>query len=267
MTLQFTFFAPGEGRPGFDLLHFGSRPGDFLDDLLHRGRPDEGLGVFVPGCQKLIDRSLQVRYAQKATSSDCLGCQFPEPALDQVQPARAGWDEVANKARMLLQPSLHVRLCMRSIVVHDQMKLQSRGKFPIQAAQESQPLLMAMPGVAFTDDLAVEDVERCKQRRGAVAFVVVCHRTAASFLQRQPRLSAIKRESRPRESHPKPLAELYVTLSRHTAPIVRTVTLPKASQWMNNRGCRLTIFFSQRWLRRGCCASLRYFRRAQLRSL
>jgi uncharacterized protein DUF6788 len=37
-------------------------------------------------------------------------------------------------------------------------------------------------------------------------------------------------ESRPREFHPKPLAEPYVTLSRHTAPIVRTVIFPRASQ-------------------------------------
>ena len=70
-------------------------------------------------------------------------------------------------------------------------------------------------------------------------------------------------ESRSRELHPEPLAEPYVRLSPHTAPIVRTVTLPKASQWMNNRGCRVTIFVSQRWRRRGLRANLRYFRRAQ----
>src|SRR5438876_3059815 len=152
MTLQITSFAPGKGGSGFELLHFGPRPGYFLDDLLHRGRPDERLWVLVPRCQKLIDRSLQVRHAHKATASDGLVCQFSEPALDQVQPARAGRDEVANEAWMLFQPSLHVRLFMSSIVVHDQMELESRGKLPIQPAQESQPLLMAMPGVAFTDD-------------------------------------------------------------------------------------------------------------------
>ena len=102
MTLQITFFASGESGSGFDLLHFGSRPADFLDDLLHRSRPDERLGVVVPGCQKFIDRSLQIRHAYKATAADSLFCQFPEPALDQVQPAGAGRDEVANKARMLL---------------------------------------------------------------------------------------------------------------------------------------------------------------------
>lgn len=128
MTLQLTFFAPREGRAGFEPLHFSPRSTYFLDHLLHRDRPDERLGGIVPGCQKLIHRSLQVRHTHKAAASDCLVCQFSEPAFDQVQPARAGRDEVANKARLLPQPSLHVRLFMRSIIVHDQMELESGGK-------------------------------------------------------------------------------------------------------------------------------------------
>jgi hypothetical protein len=54
-------------------------------------------------------------------------------------------------------------------------------------------------------------------------------------------------ESSPGELHPQALAEAYVTLARHTAaPIVRIGTFPKASQWVNSRGCRRTIFLSQR---------------------
>ena len=41
--------------------------------------------------------------------------------------------------------------------------------------------------------------------------------------------------SRPREFHPQPLAELYVTLSRHTAPGIETPDL-KVCQWTNNDG-------------------------------
>ena len=69
--------------------------------------------------------------------------------------------------------------------------------------------------------------------------------------------------SRPRESHPKPLAEPYVTLSCHTAPIVRTGTLPKASQWTNNRGCLPLMLCNQHSDRCHFPANLRYLRRAQ----
>jgi hypothetical protein len=69
--------------------------------------------------------------------------------------------------------------------------------------------------------------------------------------------------SRPRESHPKPLAEPYVTLSCHTAPIVRTETLPKMSQWTNNRGCFPLMLCNQHSDCRHFPANLRYLRRAQ----
>ena len=48
------------------------------------------------------------------------------------------------------------------------------GKLPVQAAQNLQPFLMAMPTtVTFTDHVAVQHVQRRKQRGPAIAFVVV----------------------------------------------------------------------------------------------
>ena len=41
--------------------------------------------------------------------------------------------------------------------------------------------------------------------------------------------------SRPRESHPQPLAELYVTLARHTAPVIGPRD-DKDCQWINSPG-------------------------------
>src|SRR5271170_5487960 len=96
-----------------------------------------------------------------------------------------------TKARMLVQPRLHVRRFMRAVVVHHQVQLQRRGKLSVQAAQKFQPLLMPMAAVALANHLAVQYVERREQRSGAVTLVVVRHRTAAAFLKRQPRLSAI----------------------------------------------------------------------------
>src|ERR1022692_4802261 len=43
------------------------------------------------------------------------------------------------------------------------------------------------------DDGAIEDVESCEQRGGAVTFVVVRHRSGTARLHRQPRLGAVER--------------------------------------------------------------------------
>ena len=52
---------------------------------------------------------------------------------------------------------------------------------------------MTMPWVTFADHLAVQYAERGKQRGGAITLVIVRHRAAAAFLERQPRLSPIQR--------------------------------------------------------------------------
>src|SRR5437870_10919862 len=83
---------------------------------------------------------------------------------------------------MLLQPRSHVRLFVRAVVVHHQVQLDILGKLPVQAAQKLQPFLMAMPTVTFTDHLAVQHVQRRKERGSAIAFVVVRHRTAPAAL-------------------------------------------------------------------------------------
>ena len=51
---------------------------------------------------------------------------------------------------------------------------------------------MAMALHVAADDGAVEHVEGCEQRGGAVAFVVVGHRPGTALLHRQPRLGAVK---------------------------------------------------------------------------
>lgn len=163
-----------------------------LHHLPRRRRSPERLRAIVLGCRKISDRSLQLRHTHKATASDCQVRHFPEPALYQVRPTRTGGDEVANRAQMIPQPSLHKQLFMRSIVVHEQMEFVSGGKFPIHAAKDAYSFLMAMPGVPFTDGRSVQDVERRDKRRGVFAFPVARYRAAAFFVQRKPQLSAIK---------------------------------------------------------------------------
>jgi hypothetical protein len=133
---------------GLDLPALGSSPGDLLDDLLNRCRPDEGLGIFFASFEELVDRTRQTRHAHEAAAPHRLVRQFSVPALHQIP------------------PRLHVRLFMHAEIVHDQAQLQARGKSRISPAQKQQPILMTMPGATFPDQLAVHDVQGREQRRG-----------------------------------------------------------------------------------------------------
>ena len=54
----------------------------------------------------------------------------------------------------------------------------------LDCAQEAQELLVPVALHTAADDRAVEDVERSEQRRRAVTFVIVGHRSALAGLQR-----------------------------------------------------------------------------------
>jgi hypothetical protein len=71
--------------------------------------------------------------------------------------------------------------------------LQALGDLAVDRAQELEELLVAVARKALADDLPAQHVQRGKQRRGAVALVVVGHRPGAALLHRQRRLRAIKR--------------------------------------------------------------------------
>jgi len=49
-----------------------------------------------------------------------------------------------------------------------------------------------VPFVTLTNDLALEDFQRGKERGRAVAFVVVSHSAATAFFERQARLRSIQ---------------------------------------------------------------------------
>ena len=59
--------------------------------------------------------------------------------------------------------------------------------------EELDELLMPVLLHATPQHGAIENIERGKQRGGAVAFVIVCHGGAFSGLQRQAGLGAIER--------------------------------------------------------------------------
>ena len=93
---------------------------------------------------------------------------------------------------MPLEPALYRRSLVGGIIVDDEMQIEM-GRSPfVDGLEEAEELAMPVAGHAFADDGAVEHVECRKQRRGAVALVVMGHRPAPALLHRQPRLGAVK---------------------------------------------------------------------------
>src|SRR6202034_2313285 len=61
-------------------------------DLVRRLDPDVGAGVFVPGVDPFLDVAFELRHRAMRSALDLLGRQLGEPALDEIEPARARGD-------------------------------------------------------------------------------------------------------------------------------------------------------------------------------
>ena len=77
---------------------------DLLQNVLECCGPHERPGVLVRESNELVDGCDQFRHALEDAAPDALTRDLPEPSFDQVEPARAGRDEVRHEARMTFQP-------------------------------------------------------------------------------------------------------------------------------------------------------------------
>lgn len=59
------------------------------------------------------------------------------------------------------------------VVVEKEMDIKRVGDLTVDVPEDGEQLLMAMPGLALGDDLAVGDIKCSKQRRRAVPDVIV----------------------------------------------------------------------------------------------
>ena len=94
---------------------------------------------------------------------------------------------------MLGEPSLYLLGLVGLVVVADRVDVEVLCDGPIDLFQEADELLGAVTRQALADDLASLDIECRKQRRRAIAFVVVRHRLSTALLHRQAWLCAIER--------------------------------------------------------------------------
>ena len=95
-------------------------------------------------------------------------------------------------AGMPRQPLAHLWMFVGRIIVDDGVDHFSHRDLLLDRIEETDELLVAMVQHVAADDGAIEDVESCEQRGGAVTFVVVRHRPGAAWLHRQSRLGAVE---------------------------------------------------------------------------
>ena len=71
---------------------------DAAFDLSSGFAPPQGFTLLIPVFKKVGDGPFQFGHGIKTTASDSLLADDAEPALDQVQPRRAGRGEVTNES-------------------------------------------------------------------------------------------------------------------------------------------------------------------------
>ena len=138
------------------------------------------------------NRPDQFRNAGESPPANPFPRQFSEPSFDHVQPGRTRRREMEMKTRVFGQPLFDDRVGMRSIIIQNQMKITAAGSRSMDHLKELQELLVAMARIAGSDNRTIQHVQGGKKTSRSVPFVVMRHRSAASFFHRQPRLSSIQ---------------------------------------------------------------------------
>ena len=134
----------------------------------------------------------QLGHATESTTAQSLLVEIPKEPLNYIQPRTAGRDEMEVETFMSLEPIQDLRMFVRGVVIHNQMKTQILRRLGVNLREKLDPLLVSVTRHAGGDDFALEHVDRRKERRGTMAFVVVGHRAAAAGLEGQTRLRAIE---------------------------------------------------------------------------
>ena len=115
-----------------------------------------------------------------------------EPDLDLVQSGGAGRRQMDIEARMRGQPAPDPGVLVSGVVVDDQMDIQVLRDVRNEMFQEIEILLVAMPLLAFCEDLAGSDFQRGKEGQGAVPDVVVSHPLHVAQAHRQNGLRPVQ---------------------------------------------------------------------------
>jgi hypothetical protein len=99
--------------------------------------------------------------------------QRGKPALDQVDPRGAGRREVHVVARMAHQPAPNRGCFVRAVVIQNQVHVQILRHDGVHRFQKLAKLDRTVTPVTFADHFSAGDIQSGKQRRGAVALIIV----------------------------------------------------------------------------------------------
>ena len=157
------------------------------------GFPDQGFWVCViVFADKAVDGGLKVDDGLEDATLEPAPREFGEEALDGIEPRARGRREVEGPAWMAGEPGADLVLLVRSVVVEDDVDGLVRRHLALDAVEEADELLMAVALHVLCDDRTVQHVERGAQRRRAMPFVIIGHRTGAALLHRQAGLGAVE---------------------------------------------------------------------------
>lgn len=140
----------------------------------------------------LINGKSNFPYTSEDATPDAIDSKIAEEAFHHIEPGRACRSEMNVEARISCKPSFDLFMFVRGVVVANDMDVLLSRDTPADQVQETNPLLMAVLFHACANDFAIKGIHRSEQRGSAVAFVIVGHRLATPFLERQAWLSAIQ---------------------------------------------------------------------------
>src|SRR3990172_7321428 len=165
-------------------MEAGASTHDFGKDVRGTSGPDEGFRITVVLRDVFVDGVHEFRDIMKDAARQLLFGQITKEAFHHVQPRGTGGREMHMKSRMLSKPGLNLWMLVCRVVIGNQMQYLVLGRGGIDLPQKAQPFLMAMPLHALADYVAIQCVERSKQRGHTIAFVVMGKGLGSPFLQR-----------------------------------------------------------------------------------
>src|SRR5690242_14396557 len=121
------------------------------------------------------------------------GQALSKEAFDRIEPRGRGRGVMEDKAGVPVEPGANPGVLVGGVVVEDDVDDLPGRDVGFDRIEKADELLMAMVLHAAADDLALQDVERGKQGRGAMPLVIMRHCRAAALLHRQTGLGAVER--------------------------------------------------------------------------
>jgi hypothetical protein len=111
-------------------------------------------------------------HAAERASAQALAGDLSEEALDEIQPGGSGRGEVEMKARVFREPRLDQGMLVGAVVVQNEMDVLPARGLPINRVQECQEFAVGVARLTPLDDVALEDIQRGKERGGAMPLIV-----------------------------------------------------------------------------------------------